>query len=1347
MKKKNLKGEQPNPISAESGKDKAYDATTIQVLEGTEAVRRRPAMYIGDTSARGLHHLVYEVVDNSVDEALGGYCNNIAVTVHGDNSVSVTDNGRGIPVDIHKTEKKPAVEVALTKLHAGGKFDHRVYKVSGGLHGVGVSVVNALSDWLEVEVKRDGKIYHQRYERGKTASKLTVIGKSNSTGTKVTFKPDRTIFPQTDFSYDILSGRLRELAFLNKGLKIKLEDERTDKEAVFEFSGGIVSFVEHLNKNKNPLHNKVIYFQKSQDNVIIEGALQYNDGYTETIFSFANNINTVEGGTHLSGFKSALTRAINQYAKTKNLIKDEIGITGEDVREGLTAVVNVKVPNPQFEGQTKTKLGNSEVEGLVASVSLDALSAYFEENPPVANKIIEKVIVASRAREAARKARELTRRKGALEGAGLPGKLADCSERDPALCELYVVEGDSAGGSAKQGRDRRFQAILPIKGKILNVEKARLDKILSNEEIRTIITALGTSVSEEFDLTKLRYHKLILMADADSLTSSQPIMLFDTQQKASIFTTIGNFVETCVEPLRYQALSFNPYTNKLEWRSICNVIKHPKRTEIYKVKTQNGYELEITSCHSVYVWENQKSVLKEGQRIKIGDILIFPLRLPRLERDITADLKHTLIKNKGKKEIFVRLSKGLLDTIPEISHIDLDINTWRRLQNRRQSLKISRRKMAEFVGVYKTVIQQWETKIDNVMPQHDKLKVYLDTIGYNLNKEDFYIYLPVSHWQGEGINNGIAFFLDNYTREIKTKFEIDNRLAYLLGWYLGDGCASFIDGSPNRFIICIGKDKQKKYCASLAALIEELLEAKPVIDERSDGSINIHFHSFSFKLLLEYFGLLGKKAQEKFIPDEFYNIKGSVQKALLQGLLESDGYIVAAKRKNRKGGCGGRKAIGYCTTSNRLAQNIICLFRQLGIWPSVSRQWPKAYMLNGKIVKSNYEKIDVYVSSKEQIAALQDIWRNHKDAHKLIDWVSTASKNGNWGKPLIPISQECVGLKVISVKRIDCQDKYVYDLSVTGNQNFVAGEGGAVCHNTDGSHIRTLLLTLLYRQMPKLVEGGYIYIAQPPLYKIKRGQREEYIQTEQQMDEMLLELGREGHKFIRLKDKQTFTDNQFKDLLHLLVELEKLGRVLEKKGVEFAKYLTFRHQKTKKMPFYRVKVDGKEHFLYSDKELASLTDKEEKGAELDVLELFEAQEIEQIAAKIEKIGLDIATYNSAEPVQQDKSDAKAGKNKALYRIADEKEQRDLFALKEALSYIKEAATKGMHIQRYKGLGEMNPQQLWETTMDPEKRTLLKVTLEDAVETDKMFTVLMGDQVEPRREFIENYAHQVKNLDI
>lgn len=806
-----------------------YDARTIQVLEGIEAVRKRPAMYIGDTSVGGLHHLVYEVVDNSIDEAMVGFCQNISVVIHKNNSVTVVDDGRGIPVDMHKTEKRPAVEVVLTKLHAGGKFDHRTYKVAGGLHGVGVSVVNALSEWLEIEVRRDGKIYHQRYERGKVASKLTVIGKSKSTGTRVTFKPDKQIFEgKMEFSFDILSNRLRELAFLNKGLKIELKDEKTDKENLFKFSGGIESFVEYLNRNKNPLHKKVIYFSREKDKIQMEVALQYNDGYAENIFSFANNINTAEGGTHLSGFKSALTRAINQYCKNKGLFKNEdISLAGEDVREGLTAVVSVRLPDPQFEGQTKTKLGNSEMEGFVASIVNESLGPYFEENPSIANKVADKCLLATRAREAARKARELTRRKGALEGGLLPGKLADCSERDPALCEIYLVEGDSAGGSAKQGRDRRFQAILPLKGKIINVEKARLDKILSNDEIKTMISALGCGIGEEFDINRLRYHKVIIMCDAD----------------------------------------------------------------------------------------------------------------------------------------------------------------------------------------------------------------------------------------------------------------------------------------------------------------------------------------------------------------------------------------------------------------------------------------------------------------------------------------------------------------------------------------------------VDGSHIRTLLLTFFYRQTPLLVEKGHIFIAQPPLYKVKRGKREEYIQTEAQMNSLLLELGSEGRKLIRTKDKNTFTDTQLETILNILVELEDLTIGLEKKGVNLSKYLLFGGEKTKKLPIYMIKVEGEDHFIYNDDELAKFVEAEERvsgteieiredgkgvsvGKGIDLLEIYEAEEIEKLINRLEKLDLSIADYVPG--IADDKTKEKA---KPPFKILDGDEEIEFYCLREILEYVRNLGKKGMSIQRYKGLGEMNPPQLWETTMNPEKRTILKVTMEDAVEAEEIFTILMGDAVEPRREFIEQHAPEVRFLDI
>ncbi len=496
-----------------------YDAATIQVLKGLEAVRRRPAMYIGDTSSRGLHHLVYEVVDNSVDEAMAGYCDHIQVIIHEDQTITVTDNGRGIPIDLHPEMKKSALEVVMTTLHAGGKFEHESYKVSGGLHGVGVSVVNALSEWCKVEVGRDGDVFYQEYHRGEPQGDVKIIGKRKKTGTKTTFLADQEIFQKVDFKFDVLAGRMRELAYLNPGLRIDLKSERPgrENEESYCYKGGLSLFVEHLNQGKTPVFKKPIFFEKELEDVTVAVAIQYNSGYSESVYSFVNNINTIEGGSHLVGFRTALTRTINNYASKNNLLKNtKVTLSGEDSREGLTAVVSVRVMDPQFEGQTKTKLGNSEVKGIVERVAGEYLAEFFEETPSVAKRIIEKTVSAARSREAARKAKELTRRKTALDNAALPGKLADCATTVAEEAELYIVEGDSAGGSAKQGRDRRFQAILPLRGKILNVEKARLDRILANEEIKAMITALGTGIGkEEFDISKLRYHKIIIMTDAD----------------------------------------------------------------------------------------------------------------------------------------------------------------------------------------------------------------------------------------------------------------------------------------------------------------------------------------------------------------------------------------------------------------------------------------------------------------------------------------------------------------------------------------------------------------------------------------------------------------------------------------------------------------------------------------------------------------------------------------------------------------------------------------------------------------------------------------------------------------
>ncbi len=803
-----------------------YDAQNITVLGGLEAVRKRPAMYIGDTGLRGLHHCVYEVVDNSVDEALAGYCGHIHVTLNADGSISINDDGRGIPVDMHTTEKKPAVEVVLTTLHAGGKFDHDSYKVSGGLHGVGVSCVNGLSEWFEVEVRRNGSVYHQRFARGAPVSKLETIGKTKGTGTKITFLPDSTIFQETEFNWDILSARLREMAFLNKGLKITLTQEEPSREETFRYDGGIGEFVDHLNRNKNALHPKVIYIEKEKEHVAVEIALQYTDSYQETIFSFANNINTVEGGTHLSGFRGALTRTINNYARSNKLLKDDkISMSGDDIREGLTAVVSVKVPDPQFEGQTKTKLGNGEVQGILESIVNDELSAYLEQHPSIARRVIEKAVLAARAREAARKARDLTRRKSALDSGTLPGKLADCSEKDPAGSELFIVEGDSAGGSAKQGRDRRFQAILPLRGKVLNVEKARLDKILNNEEIRTMITAIGTGIGkEEFDIAKARYHRIIIMTDAD----------------------------------------------------------------------------------------------------------------------------------------------------------------------------------------------------------------------------------------------------------------------------------------------------------------------------------------------------------------------------------------------------------------------------------------------------------------------------------------------------------------------------------------------------VDGSHIRTLLLTFFYRQMTELLERGYVYIAQPPLYKIKRRKREEYLESDVQLTRVLLELGMEEMQLVDNRNKEAFTPAQLKGILECLTEIEEIGKRLTRKGITLQEYLAHRHPKTGDFPLYRVTVDEngsrEHHYVYTEEELRlfrenmerqlgrQLTiftddnEEDDSGAGLRWTEIFWASALAKQISFLEKKGLAPESLFAAE--------------KPMYHLVDQGDIRiPVYSLQDFLNIVREHGRKGLAIQRYKGLGEMNPEQLWETTMDPERRKLQKVMLEDLVRADGTFTVLMGDEVAPRREFILDNALNVKNLDI
>lgn len=643
----------------------AYGAEHIQVLEGLEAVRRRPGMYIGSTDERGLHHLVAEVVDNSIDEAMAGFADRVDVIIHRDGSISVIDNGRGIPVGIQPQTGRPAVETVLTVLHAGGKFGQEGgYKVSGGLHGVGVSVVNALSEWLEVEVKREGYVFTQRFSRGKPVTDLQRGEPTEETGTRVTFKPDAEIMETVEFKADAIAHRLQELAYLNKGVTLTLTDERDGRREEYHYEGGIKAFVEHLNRGKKPLHEHVIYIERLANDVQVEVAVQYNESYNETVYSFANNINTHEGGTHLSGFRSALTRTINDYARKNNLLKDnEDNLTGDDVREGCTAVISVKVREPQFEGQTKTKLGNSDVRGAVESVVAEGLAVFFEENPREARRIVEKAIQAARAREAARKARDLTRRKNALEDASLPGKLADCTLTDPDQCELFLVEGDSAGGTAKQGRDRRFQAIMPLRGKILNVEKARLDKILNNDEIRAMITALGTGIGNDFDADKRRYGKVIIMSvDGDEIAFVRD----DAGMIRSV--KIGDFIDACVEGRldyrRFEVLCFGLQDHRCVFRPIKNVICHPLTEKLYEIRTTCGRTVRVTSSHSVFVWEGGEKKLKRGDEIRPGDYVLAPARVPLTSQSTPHPALRFSAMPSGRAGIArVRPAKGRRETL------------------------------------------------------------------------------------------------------------------------------------------------------------------------------------------------------------------------------------------------------------------------------------------------------------------------------------------------------------------------------------------------------------------------------------------------------------------------------------------------------------------------------------------------------------------------------------------------------------------------------------------------------------------------------------------------------------
>ncbi|NBD33321.1 MAG: DNA gyrase subunit B [Cyanobacteria bacterium] len=1187
----------------------SYGAEQIQVLEGLEPVRKRPGMYIGSTGPRGLHHLVYEVVDNSIDEALAGYCTHIEIDLNVDGSVTVTDNGRGIPVEVHSRTGKSALETVMTVLHAGGKFGGGGYKVSGGLHGVGVSVVNALSEWVEVTVRREHTAYKQRYERGVPTHDLeSEPDPSPETGTSLCFLPDTEIFTTgIEFDYNTLAGRLRELAYLNAGVKITFTDHRNPeqpRQETYCYEGGIKEYVGYIVGEKQPLHPDIIYVQGEKEGVQVEVALQWCvDAYSDNVLGFANNIRTVDGGTHLEGLKTVLTRTMNNVARKRNKLKEnDSNLAGENIREGLTAVISVKVPEPEFEGQTKTKLGNTEVRGIVDSLVGETLTEFLDFNPNVADAIIEKAVQAFKAAEAARRARELVRRKSVLESSPLPGKLADCSSRDPAESEIFIVEGDSAGGSAKQGRDRRFQAILPLRGKILNIEKTDDSKIYKNNEIQSLITALGLGVKgEEFDLSQLRYHRAVIM----SVAGDEPTLVQDDTGKTEL-VPIGEFIDDCVEGRRtterYQVMSFDPKTHQTRFRPLKSVIRHGHEESMYKITTRYQRSLKVTSSHSVFVYEEGEVHLKKGNEIRPGDWLVASRRLPRPSEPTTKiDLLRTFYEAGLTQNLYLQgesvrkvAAARVLATVerPDLlsdPRVKLDAVNWEQLVSQRQALGVTQKQVAVACGVKQPItISHWERGINH--PTLPNFLSYLDAIGGNPNivyqtlpsKMDSYLCDQEDsknvRWREVSDYKPFADFTPSELLELGDDVKLVPRahvdkafdrclpvtkeLLWFLGWYVAEGTLSQHQVSLN-----LG-EKDETLIPELTQVIESVFGETPRCYHDPDSKgIKLYFHSVMAARLIRAWNL-GNLAHHKQLPDLVFSVSEPLQMAFLEGYFLGDGTIAQGH-------------ISFTTNGKRLKDGLLYLFGQLGLIATTTEHQPN--LPETATIQTRHSYYTITLCQKQQLASCQQIWQRHPNAKKLEDHLAKPRQQ----KPdYLFISEDLMGLRVLSNEEVELTGDYVYDFSVEGDENFICGVGGLCAHNTDadvdGAHIRTLLLTFFYRYQRALIEQGYVYIACPPLYKVERGKQH--------------------------------------------------------------------------------------YYCYSDREMQNL-------------------------------------------VREFPSNA---------------------------NYT---------LQRFKGLGEMMPLQLWETTMNPETRTLKRVEIEDAAEADRIFTVLMGDRVAPRREFIEKYGPQLNLTDL
>jgi DNA gyrase subunit B len=1303
----------------------------------------------------------------------------------------VSDNGRGIPVDIHAEEGISAAEVIMTVLHSGGKFDDSSYKVSGGLHGVGVSVVNALSDFLELNIRRDGHLHRQEYRLGEPVAPLVAIGETTERGTTLRFKPSAQIFTNISFVYETLAKRLRELSFLNSGVRIELNDERDEKSDVFQFEGGLKAFVQHLNRSKTPVHDTILWFQSRDGNTQVEVAMQWNDSYTESMYCYTNNIPQKDGGTHLAGYRAALTRTLNNYIEKELAAKKEkIQTTGDDCREGLTAILSVKLPDPKFSSQTKDKLVSSEVKGVVESVVAQRLEEFLLEHPQEARAIVNKTLEAAHAREAARKAREMTRRKGALDIAGLPGKLADCQEKDPALSEMFLVEGDSAGGSAKQGRDRRTQAILPLKGKILNVEKARFDKMLASAEVGTLITALGCGIGrDDFDVDKLRYHRIIIMSvDGDE-------HCFVRDRSGVRMTTVGAFIDAalvgmspdangvtkCVREPLGDVLCFGLDDHQVKFRSIKGVIRHPVDEVLYQAKTAYGRSIRVTASHSVFVQENGEIRLKQGSDLRVGDRLVAPktIRFPESAPSRIDLLRRLYELPEARSQIWVRgpaveawfksqVHQEYADR-PEMTapRVELSLEVRRQLTELRRASGISNAELCRKVGIRQPVtFYAWERGLSR--PTLPNCQAYMAVIG-----ADAATFMPQiavggsrleriwdTQYRGSPSNRvrdfvrlsaleaeDIAWFAErddlqltpehNADLPIPRYLQVTPALMKLLGFYMAEGSCS--DRQGIRF--AIGKGNVRFLEEMSDALTQVFgLEPQSYGIERSCGELKL-VNRVAVLAWQHLFGYGGVDSLTKKIPDLVFNANESMRLAFLRGYLLGDGCATAGK-------------VIFSTSSRDIASGISYLLSSFGVVASINEIAADrvAKRCGDQIFKNTNRHWQIRVTTINDLERIRAVWSDHSGAPTIQERIKLCDAPRR--RAFDVIDGDLIALPVVSVEPVVASNGQVYDFSVEGDENFICGFGGIAAKNTDadvdGSHIRTLLLTFFYRQMPILIERGHIYIAQPPLYKVKKGKQETYVKDDVELNALLLSTAIDGAALHVSAEAPPLSGLGLETLARKYEEVQAIvHRWARRYDERFLEQLLY-------VPSLTTEAFDRSDSLRDwcrliDTKLNSLNDASRRyRVSVEAMSAgghrIALQRIEHGLTSekhIHREFFDSAEYRRIAELGQTLTDLMGP---GAYIVRGD-ERQEIASFKVAMNWLFEQAKKGQSIQRYKGLGEMNASQLWDTTINPETRRLMQVRIEDAVAADDIFTTLMGDAVEPRREFIEKNALQVSNLDI